>query len=108
MTPVAATVDDDGKVVVSTTGGSAKVRNLRRTPFASILVMNDGFFGAWCSVEGPVEIVELPAAMDGLVAVYYRNVGGEHPTGTTTAVPWRKRAGSCCGSPSSAPAPGGN
>jgi hypothetical protein len=29
-------------------------------------------------VEGPVEIVSLPDAMDGLVA-YYRSLSGEHP-----------------------------
>jgi hypothetical protein len=40
--------------------------------------MNDGFFGAFVQVEGPVTIVELPDAMEGLVE-YYRSVSGEHP-----------------------------
>ncbi len=78
LTPVAAAVDDEGKVVVSTRRTAMKVAHLRRTPYATILVMNDGFYGEWAQVEGPVEIVELPAALDGLVE-YYRRVAGEHP-----------------------------
>jgi len=78
LTPVAVAVDDDGKVVVSTRQGAMKVRHLRRVPYASIVVMADAFFGAWVQVEGPAEILELPAAMDGLVD-YYREVAGEHP-----------------------------
>ena len=78
LTPVAAAVDAEGKVVVSTRQGAMKVTHLRRVPYASILALNDGFFGDWAQVEGPVEIVELPDAMDGLVA-YYRLVAGEHP-----------------------------
>ena len=78
LTPVAAAVDDEGYVVVSTRQGSMKVAHLRREPFASMLVMNDGFYGEFAQVEGPVTIVELPDAMKGLVA-YYRQVGGEHP-----------------------------
>jgi len=78
LTPVAAAVDDDGKVVVSTRQGAMKVQHLRRVPFASIVVTTDAFYGEWAQVEGPVEIVELPAAMDGLVD-YYRRVAGEHP-----------------------------
>ncbi|HXX91792.1 MAG TPA: PPOX class F420-dependent oxidoreductase [Acidimicrobiales bacterium] len=78
LTPVAAAVDDDGKVVVSTRETAMKAAHLRRAPYASILVMNDGFFGSWAQLEGPVEIVALPDAMEGLVA-YYRSVAGEHP-----------------------------
>ena len=78
MTPVAAAVDDDGYVVVSTRESAMKVGHLERTPYASILVLNDGFYGDWAQVEGPVEIVHLPEAMEGLVA-YYRQVAGEHP-----------------------------
>jgi len=78
LTPVAATVDDEGFVVVSTRQTSMKVAHLRRVPYASILVMNDGFYGEFAQVEGPVTVVDLPEAMDGLVA-YYRSVAGEHP-----------------------------
>jgi PPOX class probable F420-dependent enzyme len=77
LSPVAAAVDDDA-VVVSTRETAVKTRNLRRRPRASLVVLSDGFFGAWVQVEGPVEIVSLPEAMDGLVA-YYRSISGEHP-----------------------------
>jgi len=78
LTPVVAGVDDEGHVVVSTRQTAIKVAHLRRVPYASILVLDDGFYGEWAQVEGPVSIVGLPEAMDGLVA-YYRQVAGEHP-----------------------------
>jgi PPOX class probable F420-dependent enzyme len=78
MTPVAAAVDDAGRVLVSTRETAMKVAHLRRSPRASLLVLDDGFYGKWIQVEGPVEIVSLPDAMEGLVA-YYRSVAGEHP-----------------------------
>jgi PPOX class probable F420-dependent enzyme len=74
---VAAGVDGD-TVVVSTRETAMKTKNLRRRPRASILVFTDGFYGDWVQVDGPVELVSLPEAMDGLVA-YYRNLAGEHP-----------------------------
>jgi PPOX class probable F420-dependent enzyme len=78
LVPVTAAVDAEGRVIVSTTEPSVKVRNLRRNPHAALCVMNDGFFGAWANVEGTVEIVELPEAME-LLVDYYRRVSGEHP-----------------------------
>ena len=78
LSPVAATVLDD-RVVVSSRETAMKVRNLRRRPYASLCVFPDTFFGGtWVQVEGPVEVVSLPEAMDVLVD-YYRSVAGEHP-----------------------------
>jgi len=78
LSPVAATVLDD-RVVVSSRETAMKVRNLRRRPYASLCVFPDTFFGGtWVQVEGPVEVVSLPEAMDLLVA-YYQSVAGEHP-----------------------------
>lgn len=78
MSPVSPGVDDEGYVVVSTREPSMKVRNLRRDPWAALVVTTDEFFGPWIQVAGPVEIVELPDAMEGLVAIY-RQAKGEHP-----------------------------
>jgi PPOX class probable F420-dependent enzyme len=75
---VAAGVDDDGRIVLSTRETAVKTANLRRRPWATVLVFTESFYGPWVQVEGPAEIVSLPAAMDGLVA-YYRQVVGEHP-----------------------------
>jgi PPOX class probable F420-dependent enzyme len=76
--PVTVGVDDDGFAVVSTRKTARKAAHLRRTPRAALCVFTDRFFGPWVQVEGPVEIVALPEAMEPLVA-YYRGVAGEHP-----------------------------
>jgi PPOX class probable F420-dependent enzyme len=76
--PVLVGVDDEGKVVISTREAAYKTRNLRRDPTAVLCVLSDGFFGRWMQIEGTVEIVSLPEAMDGLVD-YYRRISGEHP-----------------------------
>lgn len=79
LSPVTVGVDDEGYAVVSTREPSMKVRNLRRTPHASLCAFTDGFFGPWVQVAGPVEIVSLPEAMDGLIAVYRQAKGEDHP-----------------------------
>jgi PPOX class probable F420-dependent enzyme len=78
MSPVLVAVDDEGYAVISTRETAYKVRNLRRDPRAWLCSVPDGFFGSWIQAEGPVEIVSLPEAMDGLVG-YYRSISGEHP-----------------------------
>lgn len=78
MSPVVATVDDQGRVVVSSRETAFKVRNLRRDPRVWLCVLPDEFYGRWIQVGGSVRIVDLPAAMDGLVD-YYRRISGEHP-----------------------------
>lgn len=77
LSPVLCTVDAERHVVVSTTEKSVKVRNLRREPRAWLCVLSDRFFGDWVWLEGEVEIVTLPEAMD-LLVDYYRSVSGEH------------------------------
>lgn len=78
LSPVTVGVDDEGHVTVSSRETAMKIKNLRRTPRAWLCVLNDGFFGEWVQIEGPVEIVELPEAMEPLVD-YYRRISGEHP-----------------------------
>lgn len=77
LSPVSATVDGQGRVVVSSRETAYKVKNLRRDPRAWLCVFPDEFFGAWVQVEGSVEVLSLPAAMEPLVD-YYRAVAGEH------------------------------
>jgi PPOX class probable F420-dependent enzyme len=78
MSPVDATVDETGAVVISSRETAYKVRSLRARPFASYCGFTDGFFGPWVQVEGPARIVSLPEAMEPLVS-YYRSISGEHP-----------------------------
>ena len=78
MSPVAADVDPDGLIVVSTRETAMKTKNLQRDPRASLCVLNDGWYGQWLQADGRATIVTLPEAMGGLVD-YYRRVAGEHP-----------------------------
>ena len=77
MSPVAAAVDEAGRVVVSSRETAYKVRNLRRDPRAWLCVFPDEFYGPWVQVEGAVDVLSLPDALEPLVD-YYRAVAGEH------------------------------
>jgi PPOX class probable F420-dependent enzyme len=68
----------DGAVLIATYPERAKARNVRRHATASVLVLSDDFNGAWVQVDGPAEVVDLPAAEDALVE-YFRAISGEHP-----------------------------
>lgn len=76
--PVLVAVDDEGRVLVSTREGAAKVRNLRRDPQVTFCVTTDRFFGDWVQIDGTAEVVALPDALDVLID-YYRRISGEHP-----------------------------
>ncbi|HSH23013.1 MAG TPA: PPOX class F420-dependent oxidoreductase [Acidimicrobiales bacterium] len=76
--PVLATVDAGGRVVVSSRETAMKAMNLARDSRASLCVLSDDFFGPWVQIDGDVEIVRRPEAIDVLVE-YYRQVSGEHP-----------------------------
>jgi PPOX class probable F420-dependent enzyme len=78
LSPVTCTVDDEGRVLISTRETAVKTKNLRRRPRASLCVFTDTFFGEWVQVEGNVELISLPDAMD-LLVEYYRRSSGEHP-----------------------------
>ncbi|HUZ43565.1 MAG TPA: PPOX class F420-dependent oxidoreductase [Acidimicrobiales bacterium] len=78
LSPVTVGLDDHDRVIISTRETAMKVHNLRRSPRAWLCVMTERFFGDWAQIEGEVEIVPLPEAMDILVE-YYRSVSGEHP-----------------------------
>ena len=76
--PVTPGVDGHGRIEISSRETAYKVRNLRRDPRATLCVFTDNFYGPWVQVEGTVEIVALPEAMD-LLVEYYRRISGEHP-----------------------------
>ena len=78
LTPVTATVDGDGRVIISSREPSMKVRNIRRDPRVSLVAFSDAFFGPWIQIEGTAEIVDLPDALE-LLVDYYRRASGEHP-----------------------------
>ena len=76
QSPVLVGVDDEGRLTVSSRETAFKTKNLRRDPWVQVCVLNDGFFGDWIYVEGEVEVVSLPEAMEPLVE-YYRGISGE-------------------------------
>jgi PPOX class probable F420-dependent enzyme len=78
MSPVLASVDDDGYVVISSREPAFKVRNLERDPRASLLTIADDFYSGFVQVDGTATIIHMPEAMERLVS-QYRNVSGEHP-----------------------------
>lgn len=78
LSPVAVATEAEGRVVVSSRETAMKTLNLRRRPTAWLCVFEDGFYGKWFQAEGPVEVISLPEAMDGLIE-YYRSISGEHP-----------------------------
>jgi PPOX class probable F420-dependent enzyme len=77
LSVVGATVDEQGRVIISTRQTAIKTKNLRRDPRVSVIVMNAGFYGEWAQVEGTAEIVEQPEALD-LLVDYYQRMAGEH------------------------------
>lgn len=70
----------DGAVVISSRTMLAKVRNIRRDPTVSLLVMTDRFYGDWVQIDGRAEVIDQtqPGTLDLLVDVY-RAIAGEHP-----------------------------
>lgn len=77
LSPISATVDDAGRVVISSRETAMKTKNLTRDPRAWLCVFPDEFYGRWVQVEGSVTILHLPEAMEPLVD-YYRSISGEH------------------------------
>ena len=75
--PVAVTVDAEGRAVISSRETAFKTKNLRRDPRAWLCVFPDAFYGHWVQVQGEVEVLSLPDAMEPLVD-YYRRIAGEH------------------------------
>jgi PPOX class probable F420-dependent enzyme len=76
--PVVHSVDESGRVVVSSREPAYKVRNLRADPRAVLCAFPDGFFGRWVRLSGRAEVISLPEALPGLEAAY-RQIAGEHP-----------------------------
>jgi PPOX class probable F420-dependent enzyme len=77
MSPVGATVDDEGRVAISSRETAYKVKNLRRDPRVSVLVTKANSW-EWVQVDGTASVLSLPDAMEPLID-YYRQAAGEHP-----------------------------
>ena len=78
QSPVLATVDAEGRVIISSRETAIKTKNLRRDPWAQLCAFTDRFFGDWVYVEGTADVISLPEAMD-LLIDYYERFPGENP-----------------------------
>ncbi|WP_030616972.1 PPOX class F420-dependent oxidoreductase [Streptomyces sclerotialus] len=76
--PLTCGVDDSGRIVISTYPERAKVRNARRAPSVSVIVLSDDWNGPWVQVDGEAEVIDAPDSVEPLVE-YFRNISGEHP-----------------------------
>jgi PPOX class probable F420-dependent enzyme len=78
LSPVTMGIDAEGRVVVSSYPERAKTRNARSRAEGSVCVLSEEFDGDWVQVDGSLEVIDLPEALDGLVE-YFRSISGEHP-----------------------------
>jgi PPOX class probable F420-dependent enzyme len=78
QSPVLVNVDGDGRAIISSRETAIKVKNLRREPWAQVVVITNRFFGDWIWAEGEAEVVSLPEAMDPLID-YYKRFPDENP-----------------------------
>jgi PPOX class probable F420-dependent enzyme len=77
LSNISYSLDDDGRIKISTTVDRAKTRNLRRDPRVSLAVQGDNWH-EYLVVEGRAEIVEGDVLGD-LRRVYERTRGEPHP-----------------------------
>ncbi len=78
LSPVTAGIDTLGRVVIATYPERAKTTNARRHPAGAALFLSDEWNGPWVNVAGQLEVLDLPDALEPLVA-YYQSIAGEHP-----------------------------
>ena len=76
ITLVTPAVDAEGHVIISSRDITYKVKNIRRDPRVSLLVMGQQFSGSkYYQIQGRAEVIALPEAMDGLMDFYQRTRG---------------------------------
>ena len=78
LSPVSGGVDEQGRIVISSYPGRAKIRNAERRPAVSVCVLSDDWNGPWVQVDGDAEVLHMPEA-EGALVEYYRCIAGEHP-----------------------------
>ena len=76
--PVLVNLDGEGRAIISSRETAIKVKNLRRDPWAQIVVTTNRFFGDWIWAVGQAEVFSLPEAMDPLID-YYKRFPDENP-----------------------------
>ena len=101
LSPVMAAVDAEDAGRDQHPRGRGQDAQPPAQPRAAFCALSERFFGAWFSMEGDVEIVSLPDAMEPLVD-YYRRVSGEHPDWQEYREAMARERACSCASPSTA------
>jgi len=78
MSLVSGGMTADGRLAISTYPTRVKAKNARNNPLVSVAVMGEAFNNEWVQIDGPAEVIDMPAAGDAFVE-YYRSISGEHP-----------------------------
>jgi PPOX class probable F420-dependent enzyme len=78
LSPVTFGVDGEDRIVISTYPQRAKAVNARANPEVSVCVQSDDWSGEYAQIDGRAEVLDMPAALEGLVE-YFRVISGEHP-----------------------------
>ena len=72
-------IDPEGRVLLHSRADAYKVKNVRRDPKVSLLVMGGQFGGSrYVQLHGTAQIIPQPEAMD-LLIFWHRQARGEHP-----------------------------
>lgn len=78
ITLVTPGVDAEGRVVISARGNTFKVKNIRRDPRVSMLILGEQFNGSkYYQLDGQAEVIDQPEAVDLLLEVYRRRLGDD-------------------------------
>jgi len=95
VSPVTMGVDSEDRVAVSSYPERAKSKNAARNEDASVCVLSNEFNAEWVQLDGRIEVVRQPEAIEALVEYYHAPSVGNTLIGTNTDKPWpvRKR---CC------------
>ncbi len=84
-------IDAQGCVIITSWETTYKVKNVRRNPQVSLLVMGEQFSGSkYVQIHGTAEIIPLPEAMDLLIDWHHRVRGRAFELGR---VPRQNEAG---------------
>ncbi len=78
MTLVTPGVDAEGRVTISSRGSTYKVKNIRRDPRVSMVVLGEQWNGsAYYQLDGTAEVIGLPDSLDLLLEAYRRRLGDD-------------------------------
>jgi len=78
ITLVTPVLDPEGRVILHSRADAYKVKNIRRDPRVSLLVMGEDFSGSkYVQIHGTAEIIPQPEAME-LLIYWHRQARGEH------------------------------